>query len=282
MNEWKSVYVMKTDNGTIKIGISKDVSKRAKALNCLYPFNIIDFYKTKPCSNAFEIEKIMHTKFSKEKYFGEWFYADYDYTVSCLKNVFSKKAEFVEKPEIYVDWGSVLGIADIKQREEYEREKDRLIDKLFESIEFQNEQINELLTAIKRYENMVQHLQKCIYTDYLKPDEEESFLQGKNKVEMEGLLEREQIEEIKDHIYRRGVNILGGKQSEAYHDASIRSSVYSDMYRQLKREYGAVSSYKSIKRKYIADVHEFIDCYEPPTVLAEQINGANAQMRFGG
>lgn len=91
-----------------------------------------------------------------------------------------------------------------------------------------------------------------------------------------------EIDEVKSHVNRRGVNILGGKQAEAYHDASIRSSVYSDMYRQLKREYGAVSSYKSIKRKYIADVHEFIDCYEPPTVLAEQISDANAQMRFGG
>lgn len=89
-----------------------------------------------------------------------------------------------------------------------------------------------------------------------------------------------EIDEVKGHINRKGVEVLGGKQSEAYHDASIRGSVYSDMYRQLKREYGAVSSYKSIKRKYIADVHDFIDCYTPPTVLEEQINDANAQMRF--
>ena len=89
-----------------------------------------------------------------------------------------------------------------------------------------------------------------------------------------------EIDEVKNHVSRKGVSVLGGKQSEAYHDASIRGSIYSDMYRQLKREYGAVSSYKSIKRKYIADVHEFIDCYTPPTVLEEQINDANAQMRL--
>lgn len=91
-----------------------------------------------------------------------------------------------------------------------------------------------------------------------------------------------EIDEVKGHINRKGVHVLGGKQSEAYRDASIRGSVYSDMYRQLKREYGAVTSYKSIKRKYIADVHEFIDCYEPPLVLAEQIGNANSQMSFGG
>lgn len=89
-----------------------------------------------------------------------------------------------------------------------------------------------------------------------------------------------EIDEVKNHINRKGVEVLGGKQSEAYHDASIRGSIYSDMYRQLKREYGAVSSYKSIKRKYIADVHDFIDCYTLPRVLEEQINDANAQMRL--
>ena len=90
-----------------------------------------------------------------------------------------------------------------------------------------------------------------------------------------------EIEEVKNHVNRKGVDILGGKQSEAYRDASIRGSVYSDMYRQLKREYGAVSSYKSIKRKYIADVHDFIDCYTLPRVLEEQVINANAQMSFG-
>lgn len=91
-----------------------------------------------------------------------------------------------------------------------------------------------------------------------------------------------EIDEVKNHVNRKGVNVLGGKQSEAYRDASIRGSVYSDIYRQLKREYGAVSSYKSIKRKYLADLHDFIDCYNPPKVLSEQIESANAQMRFGG
>lgn len=89
-----------------------------------------------------------------------------------------------------------------------------------------------------------------------------------------------EIDEIQKHVKRRGVDILGGKKSEAYHDRSIRSLVYSDIYCQLKREYGCVSSYKSIKRKYIADVHEFIDCYVAPVFLREQIADVNAQMSF--
>lgn len=89
-----------------------------------------------------------------------------------------------------------------------------------------------------------------------------------------------EIDEIQKHVKRRGVDILGGKKSEAYHDRSIRSLVYSDIYCQLKREYGCVSSYKSIKRKYISDVHEFIDCYVAPVFLREQIADVNAQMSF--
>ena len=89
-----------------------------------------------------------------------------------------------------------------------------------------------------------------------------------------------EIEELKNHISRRAISILDGKNSEAYKDASIRGTVYKDIYRQLKREYGYASSYKSLKRKYLADAHEFVDCYTAPTYLQEQITGANAQQSF--
>lgn len=88
------------------------------------------------------------------------------------------------------------------------------------------------------------------------------------------------IDEIQQHVKRRVVNILGGKQSEAYRDNSIRHKTFSDIWTQLKREYGCVSTYKSIKRKYIDDVHEFIDCYVAPKYLDELIQDANAQQSF--
>ena len=88
------------------------------------------------------------------------------------------------------------------------------------------------------------------------------------------------IDEIQQHVKCRVVNILGGKQSEAYRDNSIRHKTFSDIWTQLKREYGCVSAYKSIKRKYIDDVHEFIDCYVVPKYLDELIHDANAQQSF--
>ena len=89
-----------------------------------------------------------------------------------------------------------------------------------------------------------------------------------------------EIDEIQSHVKRKAVNILGGKQSNAYKDASTRNKVFSDMWNQLKREYGCVSTYKSIKRKYIADVHDFIDCYELPRILEEEVHDCNAQIRM--
>lgn len=84
-----------------------------------------------------------------------------------------------------------------------------------------------------------------------------------------------EIEEVQKHVRKKGIEVLGGKNSNAYKDGGIRSSVYSDIYKQLKREFGCVATYKSIKRKYLANVHEFIDCYELPTVLTETVNATN-------
>lgn len=78
------------------------------------------------------------------------------------------------------------------------------------------------------------------------------------------------------NIDRNGyLEVLGGKDSNAYKDGGIRGSVYSDIYKQLKREFGCVATYKSIKRKYLADVHEFIDTYLLPIALAEVVHDTN-------
>lgn len=95
-----------------------------------------------------------------------------------------------------------------------------------------------------------------------------------------------EADELSSHVKRKGVSVLGGKQSEAYKDTEIRSKVYRDIYDQVKREFGIYDdsgrpqSYKALKRRYIADAHELIDCYEVPTYLVELINEANSQMNL--
>lgn len=93
-------------------------------------------------------------------------------------------------------------------------------------------------------------------------------------------------DELSAHVKRKGVEMLGGKLSEAYRDKTLRQKVYTDIYGQLKREFGIydddgkAKSYKALKRKNLADAHEFVDCYTLPAYLAEQINDGNAQIRM--
>lgn len=108
-----------------------------------------------------------------------------------------------------------------------------------------------------------------------------------DKLEFDIPLYGAEADELSNHVKRKGVKVLGGKQSEAYKDTEIRAKVYRDIYDQIKREFGIYDdsgkpkSYKALKRKYIAEAHELIDCYEVPTYLEELITDANAQMGLG-
>ena len=54
----------------------------------------------------------------------------------------------------------------------------------------------------------------------------------------------------------------------------------------IKREFGLYDdkgrfkSYKALKRRYIYEAHELVDCYELPTYLEEQVRECNAQMNM--
>lgn len=80
-------------------------------------------------------------------------------------------------------------------------------------------------------------------------------------------------------VKRKGVNCLGGKESEAYKDKSLRGKVYADIYGQLKREFG-VDTYKAIKRSMCDKAVAIVESYELPLVLSEAIEDCNAQLDF--
>lgn len=86
------------------------------------------------------------------------------------------------------------------------------------------------------------------------------------------------IEETKisNAVKKKGVECLGGKESNAYNDKSLRGRLYSDLHRQLRREFG-VSTYKAIKRNQADTAVSIIQCYVPPLVLSETIDTVNSQ-----
>ncbi len=84
---------------------------------------------------------------------------------------------------------------------------------------------------------------------------------------------------ITSAVRRKGTQCLGGKQSNAYNDRSLRGKLYRDLYQQLYRQF-EVSTYKAIKRSQCDLAIRVIDGYEPPYVLQERIQDCNAQMNM--
>ncbi len=75
---------------------------------------------------------------------------------------------------------------------------------------------------------------------------------------------------ISNAVRRKGVEVLGGKESPAYKDNHIRRRVYLDIYNELYRQF-AVSSYKSLSRCQCKDALEIINGYAAPLALKTDI-----------
>lgn len=88
-----------------------------------------------------------------------------------------------------------------------------------------------------------------------------------------------ECDRITTAVRKVGTRALGGKDSNAYHDKSLSGKVYTDIYRELKRQF-QVTSYKSIKRRQCDIAISIIESYQLPVVLKEQIQNSNAQMNM--
>ncbi|MEB8917320.1 ORF6C domain-containing protein [Bacillus cereus] len=89
-----------------------------------------------------------------------------------------------------------------------------------------------------------------------------------------------ECDEVSKVVRKLGVLLLGGKQSNAYRDVSLRKKVYSDIYSQLHREFG-ISSYKAIKRHHLDRAIQIInEEYSLPIILEEEITATNAQINM--
>lgn len=87
----------------------------------------------------------------------------------------------------------------------------------------------------------------------------------------------EDAEGVSKEVKKRVVEVLGGKESNAYHDKSLSQKVFMDAYRNLKGNFD-VNSYKAIKRNRKDAAIQIAREYKPPLYLAEQIRDKNNQM----
>lgn len=86
-----------------------------------------------------------------------------------------------------------------------------------------------------------------------------------------------ECEEITKAVRKKAVQHLGGYKSPAYNDKSLRSRVFRDIHRQVKREYD-LDSYKAIKRKNLEEALEIIDSHRLPKAIIEEIDMHNRQV----
>ena len=81
---------------------------------------------------------------------------------------------------------------------------------------------------------------------------------------------------ITSAVKRKGLAVMGGKTSNVYRDKSIRRKVYQGIYANLKYNF-QIKTYRALKRSQVDKAIEIINNYQPPYILAEQIDAANAQ-----
>lgn len=86
-----------------------------------------------------------------------------------------------------------------------------------------------------------------------------------------------EIDKITEAVKKKGVAVLGGKNSNAYKNSSLRTKLYQDLHRDVRRQFG-VSTYKAIKRNQCEQVLDMVDSYKPPIFLDALISNENSQM----
>lgn len=74
----------------------------------------------------------------------------------------------------------------------------------------------------------------------------------------------DEMQDITRHESERVIAVTGGISNKG-----LISEICMDLYAQVEREVGC--RFSCIERNDLADVHEFIDSYEPPLCLMKRI-----------
>lgn len=86
-----------------------------------------------------------------------------------------------------------------------------------------------------------------------------------------------ECEKITKAVKSKGVEVLGGRNSEAYRNKSLRGKVYSDIHGEVRRQFG-VNTYKAIKRSECEKAIDVVSMYKLPMALSDEIKDCNAQI----
>lgn len=82
--------------------------------------------------------------------------------------------------------------------------------------------------------------------------------------------------DIQNALRKKAIEVLGGKDSNAYHDRSIHAYTFADIQIELRRQFN-VKRYDQIRHKDVPDSLKIIEEYKPPLHIRDKIAMANAQ-----
>ena len=130
------------------------------------------------------------------------------------------------------------------------------------------------LNKFNPFENMSKELQAILLVDKKQQDLDNRITTIEDKM----TVNYELAENLRSAINCRAVELLGGKDAEAY--KKLNKKLYAAFYRDIKRTF-KVNSYKNLSVKNYDLAISFIEAWEPKDeVLKYAIHGLNSQIAF--
>ena len=130
------------------------------------------------------------------------------------------------------------------------------------------------LNRFNPYENMSKELQAILLVDKRQQELDNRITTIEDKM----TVNYELAENLRSAINCRAVELLGGKDAEAY--KKLNKKLYASFYRDIKRTF-KVNSYKNLSVKNYDLAISFIEAWEPKDeVLKYAIHGLNSQIAF--
>lgn len=130
------------------------------------------------------------------------------------------------------------------------------------------------LNRFNPYENMSKELQAILLVDKKQQELDNRITTIEDKM----TVNYELAENLRSAINCRAVELLGGKDAEAY--KKLNKKLYASFYRDIKRTF-KVNSYKNLSVKNYDLAISFIEAWEPKDeVLKYAIHGLNSQIAF--
>ena len=138
------------------------------------------------------------------------------------------------------------------------------------------EAFNKMEQAIKNpYGHLSKEVQAIFALDHKQQQLEVEVKELKDSMPLFNV----ECKELQALVRKKGIEVLGGKGSQAYKNNSLRGKVYADIQHELKREF-QVTRYEAIKRCQLIKAREIIADYKVPFMLKDEIIRVNNQINF--